>query len=81
MAGISLWFITSPKSTLNIILFVSAFFLVSITPTDIFPRFIREEFIKPYDLKVFPCILIWLKIIYDMMIFGRQKTVAENVAD
>ena len=67
MAGASLWFFTQEKSLLNIILFVSAFILTSLSPTDIFPRYLRNEFVIPYVLKAVPCIFIWMKIIYDMM--------------
>lgn len=82
MAGVSLWFVTSKKSKINIILFLSAFILTSLSPTDIFPRFLREEFVKPYTLKAFPCILIWLKIIYDMIILKKNRIVIEyNTAD
>lgn len=73
MSGVSLWFIISEKNILNIILFVCAFILTSLSPTDIIPLFIREEFIKPYMLKAFPCILIWLKITYDMIILKADS--------
>ena len=73
MAGVSLWFITSNKSALNITLFVSAIVLTSLSPTDIFPVYLKEKFVIPYMLKVFPCILIWLKIIYDMMALKEER--------
>ena len=73
MAGVSLWFITSEKSTLNIFLFVSAFVFTSLSPTDIFPRFLRDQFVTPLMLKVFPCIMIWMKIIYDMSILKYKE--------
>ena len=67
LAGVALWFVISEKSTLNTILFVSAFVFASLSPTDIFPRFIRQEFVTPFGLKAVPCIFVWLKIIYDML--------------
>jgi hypothetical protein len=67
IAGVTLWFVHSKKSTLNIMLFACAFIFASLSPTDIFPRFIREEFVKPYCLKAVPCIFIWGKIIYDLL--------------
>jgi hypothetical protein len=77
MAGVSLWFVRSEKNVINIILFAGAFILTTLSPTDIFPRILREEFVKPYTLKAFPCILIWAKIIWDMFIFKNELT-AEN---
>jgi len=68
MAGVALWFITGEKNTLNIVLFVSALILTSLSPTDLFPKFLRDGYIEPLMLKVFPCILIWLKIVFDMLV-------------
>ncbi|MBC8319671.1 MAG: DUF2029 domain-containing protein [Bacteroidetes bacterium] len=73
IAGASLWFVTCKKSRINIILFVSALVLTSLSPTDIFPIYLREKVIIPYTLKVVPCILIWLKIIYDMIVMQTDK--------
>ena len=78
MAGIALWFVKSEKNVLNIILFIMAFILTSLSPTDIFPRYLRDEFVKPYVLKAFPCILIWLKIIYDMIILKSENRITEH---
>ena len=38
---------------------ILAFVLTVLSPTDLFPKYIRDEFIWPYSLKVVPCILIW----------------------
>jgi hypothetical protein len=73
MTGVALWFIQCKKTKLNIILFVTAFILTTLSPTDIFPRYLREEFVKPYVLKAFPCILIWIKIIYDTLILKEER--------
>ncbi|MBK9042757.1 MAG: DUF2029 domain-containing protein [Saprospiraceae bacterium] len=75
MAGVALWFVRSEKNTLNIILFVLAFILTSLSPTDLFPEYLRDEFVHPYSLKAFPCVLIWCKIIYDMMALKSENQV------
>jgi len=72
MTGVALWFIQSEKNNLNIALFAFAFVFTTLSPTDIFPRFLREEFVKPYVLKAVPCILIWVKIIYDMITLRKE---------
>lgn len=76
MAGVSIWFISSEKSWINKLLFILAFIFVSLSPTDIFPRFIRKEFVDPYVLKAVPCIFIWVKIIYDLIVF--KPSLEEN---
>jgi hypothetical protein len=78
MTGVSLWFIQCEKNLVNIILFVSVFILTTISPTDIFPRYIRDEFVRPYRLKAFPCILVWFKIIYDLITLKEKITLHSN---
>lgn len=82
MTGVALWFVSSEKNILNTILVCCAFVFTSLSPTDIFPKYLRDEYVIPYTLKAFPCIIIWLKIIYDMMVMkddlitekhGRQQ--------
>jgi hypothetical protein len=73
MAGIALWFMTMPKTPVNIALFVLAILFVTLSPTDVFPRVVREEFVKPYCLKAAPCIFIWLKILYDMLNYPKLR--------
>lgn len=74
MVGICLWFITSEKNTLNVVLFVSAFILTSLSPTDLFPKFIRVNYVIPFALKALPCILIWMKVIFDMLVLKKDRT-------
>ncbi|TBO41367.1 glycosyltransferase family 87 protein [Pedobacter kyonggii] len=67
-AGVAIWFTVqqSPKKGWIIALFIFAFILTSLSPTDIFPRPVKE-FIRLYSLKALPCVIIWLTIIYQMM--------------
>ena len=67
-AGIAIWFMVqqNPKKGWIIALFIFAFILTSLSPTDIFPRPVKE-FIRLYSLKALPCVIIWLTIIYQMM--------------
>ncbi len=67
--GVAIWFVVQPKpvKSWQIVLFIFALLLTSFSPSDIFPRYIRNEYIKPYSLKALPCVLIWLTIIYQML--------------
>jgi hypothetical protein len=40
---------------------------------------LREDLIKPYVLKAVPCILVWCKVIYDMLVL-RADPLFERVA-
>ncbi len=77
MAGVALWFITSAKNYFNIILFCLALLFTSLSPTDIFPAFIRNGYLEQYTLKAVPCIFIWFKIIYDLLIL-KNDTLTEE---
>lgn len=77
MSGVSLWFVSSNKSRINIALFIIAFIFTSLSVTDLFPRFVREEFVNAYNLKVLPCILIWFKIVYDMLMLSRTERLSQ----
>ena len=79
MAGVMIWFIISPKNKLNSFLFIFAFIFTSLSPTDLFPSSIRLNYVIPFALKALPCILIWLKIIYDMLNFNEGNMLISDV--
>lgn len=72
MAGIAIWFVASPKNKWNIALFASSIVLTSLALTDAFPPIVRREFIVPYSMKVWPCIAIWFKIVFDMLMLKED---------
>ena len=75
ITGVALWFVKSEKNIFNIILLIVAIILTSLSSTDLFPAYLRQEFIVPYSLKVLPCILIWIKINYDIIVIKQDNTI------
>jgi Glycosyltransferase family 87 len=67
-AGVAIWFAIQPRpyKWYTIALFVFAFLLTSLSPSDIFPKFLKEAYIKPYSLKALPCVFIWISIVIEM---------------
>lgn len=67
--GVALWYVTAPwqRSRWDVALMVLAFVLTSLSPSDLFPAYLRREWVQPYALKALPCVLIWMKLIYEMM--------------
>jgi hypothetical protein len=65
--GVAIWYINAerPVSKLDTGLMVFAFILTSLSPSDIFPRYLKVNYVDPYALKALPVFLIWLKIIYE----------------
>ena len=67
IAGVAIWYFTQAPNKLNTSLLLLALVFTVLSPTDIFPRHIRQELIVPYAIKAVPCIAIWCKIVWDMM--------------
>jgi hypothetical protein len=67
--GVVIWFAIqpNPKNNWIIALFIFAFLLTSLSPSDLFPRFIREQYVWKYSLKALPCVIIWFVMIYQML--------------
>ena len=68
ITGVAIWYYSQNQKTENYVLLVLAFVFTTLSPTDLFPRFIRNEWMKPYVVKAVPCILIWAKITYDLLV-------------
>lgn len=68
-AGVAIWFIIQPRPVkpIVLVLFIFAILLTTLAPTDLYPRFIRNNYIMRYSLKALPCVLIWLYISYQMI--------------
>lgn len=76
MSGIAIWFFAQEKlSWENQVLLVLAIVFTSLSPTDLFPKFIRKGLLEPYVVKAVPCILIWGKIIWEMLRIPRAALV------
>lgn len=67
ITGVALWFALSDRNKWDITLLVLAFIFTSLSLTDLMPGSLREEIIKPYAVKVIPCVIIWFKIIFDLL--------------
>lgn len=70
--GIVVWYTAAPwqRTRWDIALLVFAFVLSSLSPSDLFPAYLRREWVQPYALKALPVTLIWLKLCYEM---GRRE--------
>jgi hypothetical protein len=68
VSGVMIWFLMQKNiSKLDIALLVFVMVLTCFGFSDLFPKFVKEEYIMKYSLKAVPCILVWLKISYELM--------------
>lgn len=74
--GVAIWFVNlrQPLSAFEIGLMLFAFLITSLSPSDLFPQYINRNYIKPYSLKAFPCLLIWLRIMYEILTNNFKRT-------
>ena len=70
VVGVAIWYTTAPwkRGWVDVVLMVYVFFFCTMAHSDLMPRFIREEYMKPYGLKALPVALVWLKLCYEMLI-------------
>lgn len=78
MAGVAIWYMAMPKTRTANILLALALIFTSLSPTDIFPAWLRTYLVIPYTLKAVPCILIWARIWYES-VFGCLEGIEAEV--
>jgi hypothetical protein len=69
VAGVAIWFMNleRPVPAPDIALLVFCIVLTIFSPSDLFPRNIRVNYVIPYKLKALPCVLIWFRIIFETL--------------
>lgn len=77
VTGVVCWWVVSPRTPLDRVLLISCFVLTILSPTDIFPPYLRKTFVLPYALKALPCVLIWFRIVW-LMLLPAPPTVADQ---
>jgi hypothetical protein len=77
VSGVAVWFFTKEgKTIVDKILLALVVFFTLLSPSDIYPSFIRNDYFIPYAVKVIPCILVWIKINYELLsINSKNRTI------
>lgn len=67
--GIALWYTLSdrPRGRWDLALLVLTFVFSSLSPSDLFPRVLKDQFIYPYALKAFFPTLVWLRLTWELL--------------
>ncbi len=67
MCGAGIWYFCREKpEKWALVLLILAFVFTSLSPTDLFPKPIRKNYLEPLMVKALPCILIWAVLIVEM---------------
>jgi hypothetical protein len=73
VAGVGLWFVAQPASGVNAVLLALVFLFSELSSSSLFPRQMRHDLFEPYVIKAVPCILVWMKLQWDLLRFGRTR--------
>ncbi|MDO4692600.1 MAG: glycosyltransferase family 87 protein [Porphyromonadaceae bacterium] len=76
--GVILWYLARPsqrRTRWDVALLVGTFVLSSLSPTDIFPKYVREQWVIPYALKALFPTLVWLKASYELLVVDFRQEV------
>jgi hypothetical protein len=76
VTGAAIWYSLSEKSSFNNILLVFLFIACILSPTDIFPHWLRKEYFEPLKIRVIPCVIIWVKILYELLAYKPKEIIA-----
>lgn len=74
VAGVMLWFLIQKKR--SAIVYGMLIFVIVLTCfgfSDLFPKFIKENYIMKYSLKALPCAVVWFRIIYELLTKDFEK--------
>lgn len=76
LGGIAIWFVMGKKNVFRNTVMILSFLLVALSPTDLFPAFIRNEFLYPYALKALMPVILWFVIVQELLFrkeFSREQ--------
>lgn len=79
ITGAAIWFVAKPRHKTALILFLMVIFFVSLSNTDLVPKPVRQEFIRPYVMKAVPCIILWVMIWREMLFYQLQPNKKQEV--
>ena len=74
VAGVMIWFLmqkTISKVNVGILIFVMIFTCFAFS--DLFPRSIKEEVFVKYSTKAIPCIVVWFRVMYELLTKDFEK--------
>lgn len=74
IAGVMLWFLMQKRySKLDIVLLIFVMIFTCFAFSDLFPKSIKENVFVKYSTKAIPCILVWFKVIYELLTRDFEK--------
>jgi hypothetical protein len=79
ITGAAIWYAISPKSVINNSLLIMLFIACILLPTDIYPQWLKQEYFMPLKIRVVPCLLIWMKLFYELLSYRKEEVHAKVI--
>lgn len=79
VVGVMIWFFLQKARTpfiTGLLIFVIIFTCFS--TSDLFPKWVKNDYIIKYSLKAVPCILVWLRVVYELLTKDFEKDYSLN---
>jgi hypothetical protein len=73
VAGAGLWYVTAPQAIWRTVIIWLVFLVTVLGHTDAYPPTLRQSIVYPYVLKVVPCIICWIAVMYDLLLFPAKR--------
>jgi len=79
LIGVVIWYTAAPwqRNSWDVALMIFVFVLTSLSPSDLFPAYLRKEWVQPYALKALPVTIVWFKLCYEMYV-KDYRTITNN---
>lgn len=71
--GVGIWFVLGEKTKSRWALLLLTLLISSFSPTDLFPQWLRNEWVNPLGLMILPLFLVWLAIAWDLVKLGPKE--------
>jgi hypothetical protein len=68
--AVGIWFVLGEKTKERWAMLIFTLLISSFSPTDLFPAYLRSEFINPFALMILPLFGIWIWLAWDLF---REK--------
>jgi len=81
VSGVMIWFlIQKEKSKFIVGLLLFVLILTCFGMSDLFPKYVKHNYILKYSLKALPCSIVWLRMTYELLTknFSKDYSIVED---
>ncbi len=77
VAGAAIWYISKEREAWHKWLMAILFIFTCLSPTEVFPKFIRDNYFIPSAIKAIPCILVWIVAMVELYLWKPHTKMNE----